>query len=462
MIQGVIAIVAIVVVYLSLTRRAVLLPILIIYAFLPIRFWTDASLPVPGFGSLLLDPLIALFLSILMLGRLLINQKTGREGLHDISLLLVFVVFAVISALIMGMMGQFSGFKMLVRFIYPILVFLIILHDYQKEIHADYIVSLFIGVGVVASVFVFAANYLGISSWRVSAGVDRFAGLGAVSDYAYLMALLAVLSYTKMNLTKRKVLYGFLTMLFVAQMMMTVTRGAIFACIIAIVAIELFSSSRALTTRLIMPIVLLGFLSASVTFYEPLRERIFATHYKDVEHNSGATLSQNFSTSFSRSGRESAWIYVVTQVFSDYHMFFGFGIGSAEINIVRDLGGIPHNEYMRVLYEMGAIGLLLFVMSFFQLWKVIRRLSGEKYKNVESANLVEWCSVGIIVLYMAGALVDNMINKYKNMGMPLFVFVALVLVQLKSVSKHNKNKPEQEQSLQESHSEFTGVKLINK
>ena len=36
--------------------------------------------------------------------------------------------------------------------------------------------------------------------------------------------------------------------------------------------------------------------------------------------------------------------------------------------------------------------------------------------------------IGVLVLYATGAIVDNMISKYKNMGAPLFIILALVLI----------------------------------
>lgn len=418
----------------AVMRPGVLLPALIIYAFLPIRVWTELSVPVPGIGSLVLDTLLALLFSLLITVRLFISNGVREEKLDVLWALWLFLGLASVSSFLMGVMGQSSGFKMLVRFIYPILIFMLVLKDHRGLYSAKKIIKFFIWAGVIASVGVLIANIIGISSWRWSAGVTRFSGLGSISDYAYLMGLLAILSYVVMKHDRRKLVYGIIAAIFIAQMMMTVTRGAIFATAIAFIAIEMFAGSRKLSVKLVMPVVLLSILLSAVVFYEPLRSRVFGTHYSDVSSNENASLSDKFSQSFTKSGREGLWTYVSKKVFTNYHVLFGYGIGSAEVDIVSDLGGVTHNEYVRIVYEMGVVGLLLFMMALYQLWKIPLKLVAKS--NDSSTALVAASCLGVFVLYVSGALVDNMINKYKNMGAPMLMFIAFAYIYITSNRGH--------------------------
>jgi hypothetical protein len=53
---------------------------------------------------------------------------------------------------------------------------------------------------------------------------------------------------------------------------------------------------------------------------------------------------------------------------------FGFGIGSSPVL----LGKLPHNEYLRVLFEQGIAGLILFLYA----WRVIVRAAPASVRYV--------------------------------------------------------------------------------
>lgn len=409
-----------------------LLPVIMLYAFLPVRVWTDASIAIPGFGAIVLDTLIAMMISLLIVVRLMTIRRGSVPRLSRLWALWALLIVSVLSAIVIGMTGDAAGFKMLLRLFYPILVFMLVLFDYREEADVQRIVSFFIASGVLVTLGVVAATLMGISTWRWSAGVDRFSGLGAVSDYAFVMGMMTVLAYIRMRLGAKKILYGLLAAIFAAQVLMTVTRGAIFATVLALMSVELFWVGRKVSAKVAMVMVLVSLLVGAVTFYEPLRERVFGMHYKDIAAQTNTSVTQKFGESFARSGREGLWAYVFDKISADYHLAFGFGTGTAETNIARDLGGIPHNEYMRVLYETGVVGLLLFLAMFHQIMKIARSV-GRDSRDAH-LQLLRLCLIGVLVLYTSGALVDNMISKYKNMGGPLFIMLALALVRTRSDS----------------------------
>lgn len=401
-----------------------MLPAVVLYAFLPIRIWADASVVLPSLGMVILDTLMAVIVSVLIIFRLFIIKRHFAPRLSSVWALWLLLLLSVLSAMTVGMMGDANGFKQLLRLTYPILVFLLVWSDYREEGDVQRVIVFFIATGVMVTLAVFIATLLGFSAWRWSAGVDRFAGLGSVSDYAFAMGLMTVLSYVKMRIDRRKVMYGLFTALFVVQTLITVTRGAIFATVFALIMVELFGGGRRLSSRILMITVLISLILSAVTFYAPLRDRIFATNYRHIASQTNTDLLGKFGESFTISGREGLWGYVYDQVLSDYHVILGFGSGTAETNIVKALGGIPHNEYMRVLYELGFVGLVLFIILLYQIWKAARSLV---FENDEAARYARACCIGVLTLYAFGAMFDNMISKYKNMGAPLFVMFALVL-----------------------------------
>ena len=408
----------------ALTRKGILVILLLVYGVMPIRVWTDTSVPIPGFGYLLLDSLLGLYFIFLLLLRIALVRKASIKASGYISFTLAFIAIASISALFVGITGEAAGFKMLIRLIYPVFIYFYIMHEYGSTNEGIKVINKFLTIGICVSIAVFAANILGMSSWRWSAGVDRFSGLGSISDYSYLMSTLLVLSYVKFRTTKNKIFYISLMVIFGIQLLLTVTRGGIFSSIIAMLAIELFGNWKSLSARVAMTLVLVGITVSAIFLYQPLSDRIFARHYADVARPS-ISLTEEFSASFKKSGRERLWSYVYERINSSYHPIIGYGVGKGEIDITRDAGGVPHNEYIRILYEMGYPGLILFLLMLYQYWKISRRTL--RYKS-NSVRQIALASIGMIAIYTSGAVVDNMINKYKNMGAPLIILVAFSVI----------------------------------
>lgn len=408
----------------SVNVRRHLTPWLVMYSVLPLRKWTEETVSIPGLGQLLLDPLIALFFIFLMGVKVLILRNNLQGSLRHISLSWLFVMLAFVSALVVGFQGSGVGIKMFARILFPVLVFALVVVEYRNEPRPGKIIDLYLVLGAVISVVVFALSRSNYSVIHWSAGVDRLSGLGSVADHAYLMGLLCILSYVRFRTSKNKLRYLALFAVFAAQLLMTVTRGAIGATFVAIICIELFGSRQQVTQKIAM-IGIMGLVMVAATIlYKPLNERIFATHYKDSSQS--ASTSQMLSKSFERSGRSDLWKYVFDRIFSDFHLATGYGVGRADIDIGEALGGMPHNEYLRILYELGLPGMLLFLACLMQLWVLARRI----VKHVDPADLspVVQCCVGIVVFYCFGALVDNMISKYKNVGVPLYLFAGLAVV----------------------------------
>lgn len=408
----------------ALARKGVLVILLLAYGVMPIRVWTDISVPIPGLGYLLLDSLLGLYFIFLLLLRILLIRKASIETSGYISYTLIFIAMASISAFFVGITGEAAGFKMLIRLIYPVFIYFYIMHEYATADEGIKVINKFLTIGIIVSIAVFAANILGISSWRWSAGVDRFSGLGSISDYSYLMSTLLVFSYIKFRTTKNKLLYVTLMVIFGLQLLLTVTRGGIFSSIIAMLTIELFGNWKSISARIAMIIILVGITISAITLYQPLSDRIFARHYADVSRSS-ISLTEEFSASFKKSGREGLWAYVFEKINSSYHPIIGYGVGKGEIDITRDAGGVPHNEYIRILYEMGYPGLILFLLMLYQYWNISKRCLLFKSNNNRQIALA---SIGMIAIYASGAVVDNMINKYKNMGAPLIILVAFSII----------------------------------
>ncbi len=418
----------------SLISQTIFFCLVFAFAFLPVRNMADIRVSVPIFHDLSLETLITGFLFLVMVVRILLYRAHNQVGLSTIWISWVFLGFGAISATLVIAMGIPEGVKMLYRLAFPLITFLYFIICMKKEdIEKTLNLIIIIGLGIsLANLY----NLLLGGGWHWSAGVERFVGLGSPSDLAYSMGLLTIICYVRMRTVGRWQIYAPLGAIFALQVLLTVTRGGIFATGLGLLSFELFGKRGSITARVLLISALVMGLISAVLFYEPLRARVFATHYRDVDIRDPAT--QQLEQSFEKSGRGLLWRFVIQRVGRDYHLITGYGAGMAEIDVLKNIGGVPHNEYFRVLYEMGVIGLLLFVAMLVQLWGIAR--SGVKQADTPLFHTVAGISIGVIILYASGAMVDNMINKYKSMGIFLYIFIAFVLLLFCPIKESIKQK----------------------
>lgn len=415
----------------TIMRRNFLLFLLLIYALIPIGYGEGFSeeylLNVPGIGQIMPETLVALFLMTLMLARIAFGPKSREVPVSSIWVTWVFLLVSVLSAVLLILLGHSAGIRMVHRLFYPALAFLFIIYESPGEKQMRTAINLCLAMGVLISLWLLVQRFMGSGAmiWNPG-GIYRLIGVSSTSTHAYTMGLLTILAYARMRGGGYFAFYLVLAGVFGLQVILTLTRGAIFATALALMAFEIFGKREQVTGRLLLIGLLLLGLISSVFFYEPLRERIFATQYRDVSSRRGLTAAQQFEKSFERSGRAALWHYIMNKVGKDYHLLAGYGVGRAEVDVMRDIGGVPHNEYLRVFYEMGIAGLLLFLGLLFQLWLIAR--AGVRLAATDFQKTVAALCLSTIILYTAGALVDNMINKYKMMGLFLYMFVAFVLV----------------------------------
>jgi O-antigen ligase len=330
--------------------------------------------------------------------------------------------------------GESSGFRMLYRLLYPVIAFAYFASNFRKERDIEKVLTSIILIGVaVVTGSIIQYVFFG-SGWRISAGVMRYVGLGSASDYAYNMGFLTILCYVRLRSGEVRWVYGALAVLFATGMLLTITRGAIIGTALAVLGYEFFGKHGKLASRLFAASCLIIVLLGTISFYSPLRSRIFAEHYKDIQTKHSMGSYEKFEQGLERSGRPRALRFALREMMGGHHILFGYGIGSAEEDALDALGGLPHNEYVRVFYEMGLLGISIFIASLLQLWLILRRSLLVATTNFQK--LVSGIGISLMTLFCAGSMVDNLLSKYKSIGMVLFMIIAFTIVAYKDNSSY--------------------------
>jgi O-antigen ligase len=410
---------------LAVSKKGFLLVLLAIFAIAPAAFSEEDVITVPWIGAITPETLVALCLMGLMVIRLVVGERTKGIKIGSIWLSWLFIALSFLSAVIMTALGIPNGLRMLVRVFFPLLVFLFVTLDAPDEQSMYGILYAFLGAGILLSLAGLIYYFMGGPVWHWSAGVYRFIGFTSVSIHAYTMAVLTVISYVLFRVRKN-LLFLILVGIFGLQVGFTVTRGAIFSTTLSLMAFEFFGRKEGVAGRFFFVALFIAGLFCAVLFYAPLRERIFATQYREVRERADMSRTEQFDKAFEKSGREGLWKFILKEMGKDYHFVFGYGVGSAEVDVMKKVGGVPHNEYLRVFYELGIVGLLLFVGLLRQLWRIARQ--GASSAHNETQAILAGIAVSLITLYACGSLVDNMISKYKLMGLVIYMFIAFVLL----------------------------------
>jgi O-antigen ligase len=149
----------------------------------------------------------------------------------------------------------------------------------------------------------------------------------------------------------------------------------------------------------------------AVTRIAPLRERFLG----------GDNAFDYHGVSFNTAGRSQLWSY--TWHLAHQHLLFGGGPGDAQDNVTARFAGEvnhPHNDYLRLLNDLGVVGLVLFLIG------VIALLRGTWTRGRRTGEPVHWAAFLGVLGVVCAAVTDNVLV-YPFVMVPLGVVVGLSL-----------------------------------
>jgi O-antigen ligase len=273
---------------------------------------------------------------------------------------------------------------------------------------------------------------LGLALYARAAGINSdpnitmtgISGLGppsmgppVFSAHMLPVVMLALASY----MGKRRTATLILLIASIAGILAALQRTSAGALYLGVSTI-LFFGTRSLWRLLLPSVAMLG-LPALIVLSDAFRKRMF---FGDA--NADAILSDPAKAlgSVNGSGRFALWDDMLRRFF-DPHPIFGSGVGATQDYLYTKVGAtVVHSEYVRLLCEVGVVGLSLFAIAAVVYAFQLQRLARERRRS-GSIRVAALASLGGLVAYLTYFTTDNGIDYVSQFGIYVFGLMAIAL-----------------------------------
>lgn len=327
-------------------------------------------------------------------------------------------IFFVVMALIWSP-SLLYGARMVAKLTAPFLFLLLVLVSISSwsGLRSMERAMFFSGImAVVLSVGAVVAGYTRVNS-LVGLGIP---GLGPAGTSAHL-AILTMLALAAAGTRKVRVIYAVIALCFGAAVIAGFTRITIAGLFIGI-AVVLWVSTPG-WFRWIMPLAGVASVPALFLFSDTFRRRMF----KNQEGVSLDMLTQDPSAALDQihgSGRFDHWAYVM-KTFFEPSPLFGSGVGTTQHYFyTHQLGlSVIHSEYVRLLAEVGLVGMGLLVIAVVAYMVRLTRT----YHQARTSRTKTYALAGLggLVVYLVFMATDNAIDYVSSAGIYVFCLIAM-------------------------------------
>ncbi|MHA1758055.1 MAG: O-antigen ligase family protein [Promethearchaeota archaeon] len=358
---------------------------------------------------------LVFLVSILLL--VLLNRKRTLKTMINFRLYTIFLIWTGITLLYSP--AKIDGLRLFFKLLYPFLIFIFIRTEVDNNYKIKKSVLSILGGGFV--ILFLLPMFSNIQQNRIFA--FKFFH---PSPFSFYMYMLSIFSYVKWRILKKN-FWLIIAIIFAIVSFLALTRITIFAFLSSTIIIEIFLNKK---KAIILAVVLMVVIISTIYFYYPLKDRMF--------HNTDLNLSDLLSSpnealkSINLSGREILWGYLWNDFISNsrINLFLGVGVGATSPYFKKleeqysIIGGVAHNEYLRLLVEIGVIGLILFLVANIKfLVDMFRKI--KFYKDNSEIKILSYTAFSLIIGYLVIAITDNPLDYYANFSQYVFAFIAL-------------------------------------
>jgi O-antigen ligase len=369
---------------------------------------------------------------ILIIG---INIKKCAPYIPKYAFHLFFLIFACTSLLWTS--DLIFGLRMLIKLIAP---FLFIIGC------AACIQNIKDAVNIEKAIFVGAILFL---LFALSNYVFKYAPVFTANNISYLtvpgsspavfsfkmacVSLLALANY----LVDRKKIYLVLCIIFSIAVILAFTRISMFG-LIAASALVIFLLAKSFLFRTLVPLFLIIIFITSFLVSDTLKIRMFRNPDRIGNFSQIIADPEKAIARVHTSGRLHAWQVALNKFFVN-NPIQGSGIGCTQAWFYegsKKRVGVLHSEYLRLLCEVGLIGLFLFLLTIFKY--SFLTLRGCYKKNTNVVRKYSCLSLSCILFYVITLATDNSFDYILAIQVYVFCFIYLSLLSQKlAINQHD-------------------------
>jgi O-antigen ligase len=229
-------------------------------------------------------------------------------------------------------------------------------------------------------------------------------GFTSSSSYSFYMLALFLYCYARWR-KEYSIRFAALTMIFGVQTILPMTRIAWAALLLGLTAFEIsyVKGRKKWLAVLVVGLAPAVLMYALVWQFPALQERVFQSDRVDSDLPA-IEQAQNVGLS----GRGAVWLAGWVD-YQEHSLLLGQGIGSNDHYFMSLFGTVAHNEYLRILYDGGAIGLILFIFANLSLLRWLLKL---RRHAPSSVRLYSGVGVALVFAYLLIAITDNPLDYY--------------------------------------------------
>jgi hypothetical protein len=308
------------------------------------------------------------------------------------------------------------GFRMIAKLLGPPLFMIALQSCMKTPEELQKASNAIIGSGVILIAMALLARAMGIDSDPNGSGGLGPPGMGPPVFAAHMLPVsMLALAYCVCRPRLATVAFTLLCAAAVVGAVQRTSAAALYAGFSAI----LLLGTRGIW-RVLLPASALVALPALVVFSDTFRRRMFFGNLEsqDLFDDPTGALSK-----INSSGRSGLWDSTLQRFFSP-HPIAGSGVGSTQDYFYSRAGsGVVHSEYVRLLCEVGVIGLVLFALAALAYIWMLRRYVVRAESSQQ--RVFALAGIGSIVAYLIYCSTDNAFDYVNQFGIFVFGLVGM-------------------------------------
>lgn len=308
------------------------------------------------------------------------------------------------------------GFRMIAKLLGPPLFMIALQSCMKTPEELQKASNAIIGSGVILIAMALLARAMGIDSDANGSGGLGPPGMGPPVFAAHMLPVsMLALSYCVCRPRITTLAFALLCAAAVVGAVQRTSAAALYAGF----SVILLLGTRGIW-RILLPASGLVTFPALILFSDTFRRRMFfgQVETQDLLDDPTSALSK-----INSSGRSVLWDSALQRFFAP-HPIAGSGVGSTQDYLYSRAGvGVVHSEYVRLLCEVGALGLALFALAALAYIWLLRRYVAQS--ETDQQRVFALAGIGGIVTYLVYCSTDNAFDYVNQFGIFVFGLVGM-------------------------------------